>query len=135
MVDGCKVTIGYLHNAVRSLGIENVNDHCSFNAKLFFPNAQLGSVARITFGDFTRQLGRGADVRFLPECLLSCGNAADPAMQAYYSGSHADNFINMIVSTEYPYRGRGRRCVQFSALIDKVTRDRGSEYLSSGGAD
>ena len=132
IVDDCTVVIGYKSDAVRNFGIENVTDHCSFDLAEFYPQDALGSVAHLTFGKLVDRFGQS--VWFLPECLSSCGNAADPAMNAFYSGSHAENSIEIMVSTEYPYKTKDTD-QKFRELMDKMTADHDLSYLTSGKGD
>jgi hypothetical protein len=112
VIDGCKVSIRYAKDSVRNLTLDGLSDRCTFDLAPFFPSTKLGAASRLTFGAFKAAF---VTARYLPQCMGTCGNAADPAMSAYYSGSHAEQFYEIEISNSYPYRGPQAR-----AAIDVV---------------
>jgi hypothetical protein len=132
IIDGCKVTIGYVKNAVRNLGIETLGNQCNFDLKRFYPDAKIGQAASLTFGALDDALGGNSHP--LPECLASCGNSADPAMNMLREGSHAENFISVLVSNDYPYRGP-QAAKSLDALMNRMKAEHGINYLTEGKGD
>jgi hypothetical protein len=131
VVAGCTVEITYKGDSVRSLALNNLSNRCTFDLSKFFPSHKSGSAYMLTFGGFATAFG---DVKFLPECLGSCGNAADPAMAAYYSGAHAEQFYEVQVSNDYPYRGAAADSA-FDVLLNASRNKREADPLYNADCD
>ena len=92
-VDGCTVVIGSTKGKIDNLGVEGYSPRCSFNIAQYFAGGYPYPVPNDpTFGDIKR--GLGGD--YTADCLVDCGNAADPVVTLGYEGSHADNFNELI---------------------------------------
>lgn len=92
-LDGCTVVVGSTKGRIDNLGIIDVSPRCSFNIAQYFAGGYAHPVPSFpTFGDI--KLGLGGD--FSADCLVDCGNAAEPVVQLGYEGSHADNFNELI---------------------------------------
>jgi hypothetical protein len=92
-VDGCTVVIGSTKGKIDNLGVEGYSPRCSFNIGQYFAEGYQYPVPTFpTFGDIKR--GLGGD--YSADCLVDCGNAADPVVSLSYEGSHADNFNELV---------------------------------------
>jgi len=94
-VDGCEIIVGATAGKIDNIGIVGYSQRCSFPIAQYFAGGYQYPVPNNpTFGDIKRGFGGayGAD------CLMSCGNAADPVVYLSYQGSHADNFNNLEAS-------------------------------------
>ena len=92
-VDGCTVVIGGAKGKIDNLGVIDYSPRCSFNIGQYFAQGYQYPVPNFaTFGDIKR--GLGGD--YSADCLVDCGNAADPVVTLGYEGSHADNFNELI---------------------------------------
>ncbi len=94
-VDGCQIIVGATAGKIDNIGIVGYSQRCSFPIAQYFAGGYQYPVPNNpTFGDIKRGFGGsyGAD------CLMSCGNAADPVVSLSYQGSHADNFNNLEAS-------------------------------------
>jgi hypothetical protein len=101
-VDGCLVVVGVSDQKIDNLGIENFGPKCSFDIGQYFhqdmdnngQSAHEVVSAFPTFGELSSELG-GV---FFADCLSMCGNAADPIVYLQFSGSHADNYNQLLAS-------------------------------------
>ena len=94
-IEGCDVVIAATSGAIDNLGVDGWSDHCSFDIDGFF--AQGGSPSTPRMPTFGAMNGSHAG-DFSADCLSSCGNAADPEVTFFYSGSHADSFHQLFAS-------------------------------------
>jgi hypothetical protein len=94
-VDGCEIIVGAAKGKIDNIGIVGYSQRCSFPIAQYFAGGYQYPVPNNpTFGDIKRGLGGG----YGADCLISCGNAADPVVYLSYQGSHADNFNNLEAS-------------------------------------
>ncbi len=123
IVDDCRVKIYFENDSAKSLGIDNLSRKCSFQLDEFFPNRKLKSVYSITFGDLS---GHFNSPSFFPGCIGGCGNYSDPYIYAIYEGNRSDDFLDIVVSNSYPYRGidEGKG---FSGLRSDIHSDAGCD--------
>jgi len=92
-VDGCTVVIGSTKGKIDNLGVIDYSPRCSFDIAQYFAGGYQYPVPPVpTFGDIKR--GLGGD--YSADCLVDCGNAADPVVTLGYEGSHADNFNELV---------------------------------------
>lgn len=131
VVGGCTVEVTYQDDSVRSMALSGLSNRCTFDLSKFFPSRKLGSATTLTFGGFTAAFG---NVRYLPECLGSCGNSADPAMTAYYPGAHVEQFYEVQVSNDYPYRGAAADSA-FDVLLNASRTKRQADPLYNADCD
>lgn len=94
-VAGCIVTATVVDASVRSLGLD-LSDQCGIDLTAFNPNWK-AQTKRLTFGLFEKNVGSG---RFYADCLSQCGNAYDPSVYEHYKGSHAENFVEVVLGVQ-----------------------------------
>lgn len=89
LVNGCEIEIEVSNETVLNLGISHLTEECTFDLSMFMHNHQdLPPLPQnITFGDFWFNVGPG---KYSADCLMGCGNAADPSVYFTWSGSRAD---------------------------------------------
>jgi hypothetical protein len=76
-VDGCEILVGATGGKIDNIGIAGYSQHCSFPIAQYFAGGyQYPAPNNPTFGDIKRGLGGG----YGADCLVSCGNAADPVV-------------------------------------------------------
>jgi hypothetical protein len=93
-VDGCVVAVTVKDSAVRSLHLP-ISPKCQFDINPFYSRRpEFPNLVGMTFGDFDKRGGSGF---FSASCLSMCGNAVDPVVQEYLQGSHAGNWIDVIL--------------------------------------
>lgn len=86
-VDGCEVEVMISKNSINNIGI-NLNQKCTFDLKKFLPNiGKAPALHLMTFGQFDALTGGG---EFTADCLLACGNAANPVVYEEWQASRAD---------------------------------------------
>jgi hypothetical protein len=68
-----------------------------FDLAAFLPNYTLPAFADLTFGAFDAQAVGGT---YTSDCITGCGNATDPFVTDRWTGSHADNFIEVALEAE-----------------------------------
>lgn len=115
-VSSCEVTanLDQTDKSITSLSMK-LSGKCTFDVNPFLPNAfkPFPTANKITFESFENATGGG---KFLSDCLTSCGNGYAPSVYEYFQGSHADNYINILVSVEQ---------------INDKTIDAGSQWAKS----
>lgn len=96
-VNGCIVTAHLDSNekTVQALTLKT-SEKCTFDVNAFFKNTNkpIPSANKITFGAFDDSVGGG---KFFSDCLTGCGNAYDPSVYELVNGSHADNYIDIMI--------------------------------------
>lgn len=96
LLDGCEVAATVINGSVHTLRVE-LSSKCTFDLNKFL-QASLGRFPpphKMTFGQFDALTNGGG--RFMADCLVSCGNAADPVIYEYRSGSHADLYLDVML--------------------------------------
>ncbi|WP_370598622.1 hypothetical protein NMD15_04590 [Plesiomonas shigelloides] len=94
-VDDCDITVNVSNGVVQSLEIEHLSPECTFDLNPFFPNLGNGKLPmphKMTFGQFDAFTDSG---NYTADCLIGCGNAADPAVYENWEGSRADGNIEL----------------------------------------
>ena len=94
-VDDCEITIRVSNGTIQSLGIEKLSQKCTFNLNSFLPNVgggKLPPLYNMTFGQFDAFTGDG---KYTADCLMSCGNAADPVAYENWQASRADGGFDL----------------------------------------
>lgn len=94
-IDGCDITVNASNGVVQSLGIEHLTPECTFDLNPFLPNVGNGKLPmphKMTFGQFDAFTDSG---QYTADCLISCGNAADPVVYENWEGSRADGNIEL----------------------------------------
>lgn len=89
-VESCEVTVRVSNGTVQSLGLKNLSKKCTFDLNNFVPNVgggKLPPLHNMTFGQFDIFTGNG---KYTADCLMSCGNAADPVAYENWQASRAD---------------------------------------------
>jgi hypothetical protein len=95
-VDGCTVLVGASGGKVVNLGIDGYGGRCRFDIAQYFAGGyEHPAPSEPTFGD----IGVGLGGYYSADCYRDCGNAAAPVVSLSYSGSHADNFNQLVAST------------------------------------
>jgi len=87
-IEGCHVHAFVKDKSVYALRL-SLETNCQ--ADLSFLGFDI-STNKPTFGDFPR-------TRYFSDCLYLCGNAFDPSVYAFWQGSHANNFIEVMLET------------------------------------
>ncbi|MBW3559171.1 MAG: hypothetical protein KY446_03690 [Proteobacteria bacterium] len=90
-VGPCVADISAKGGTILALGMA-VSPQCTFAVQPFAPNQKLPSANQMKFGDL-------GGTTYTADCLRSCGNAYDPWVFADWTGSHADNFMEIRVGT------------------------------------
>lgn len=102
VVSGCEVTANISNGTVRNLHI-SVSPTCTFDLNRLLPNFDnsFPPLIKLTFGQFDKLTGnRGT---YLADCVMDCGNAADPLVYEHWYGSRADGVLEiMLESTSLP---------------------------------
>lgn len=92
-VEGCEIEADVTGGKISSLKL-NINKKCTFDLNKFVSNTSLPANL-LTFGKFDSIIGKGG--RFYSDCLSMCGNAADPSVYEYWSGSRAASNIEIML--------------------------------------
>lgn len=91
-VDGCEVTLGLDGNSVGSVSIA-LAPGCRFDVAGLVDSPQPVVIdGTISFAQFEAVFGQA---RYTSPCLMLCGNAYDPYLDAVVQGSRADGFIDI----------------------------------------
>lgn len=88
-VESCEITVRVSNETVQSLGLKNLSKKCTFNINNIMPNfgdGKLPPLHNMTFGQFDIFIGDG---KYTADCLMSCGNAADPVAYGNWQASRA----------------------------------------------
>lgn len=88
-VEGCQVDYGVEGNKIVSAH-SDVSGRCQpvIDGRKVTPSTTFGSVA-------------GTYSKLISDCIFSCGNAADPTIDLYTAGYHANGFIDVIYHGGY----------------------------------
>lgn len=123
-VNGCEVEVRFAGKQITSLGL-TLSKSCQVNPSKFV-NTTVQSTKNLTFGALDKSLGNV--FHYQAPCLSMCGNAAGlETISAIYSGSHAENFIDVqIEATPEPE-------VDTSPWVETMERQEGSDWVESGG--
>lgn len=96
-VDGCDLRIFAPNQSVEVVRLE-VTPACSFDWQRVIYNARgLPPAYQTTFGGFVDEQGGGD---YLSDCIRSCGNAANPSLVMHWTGSRADDWIEVILGVD-----------------------------------
>lgn len=88
-VEGCEIEADVSDGKISSLKL-NVSKKCTFDLNKFVSKTSLPANT-LTFG----KMGKGG--RFYSDCLSMCGNSADPVVYEYISGSHAEQYVDVML--------------------------------------
>jgi hypothetical protein len=91
LLDECRIRIGSENDTIRNVGIDNYGGSCVFAVAPFFGSWLSDLRPTFAFGDVVSGT-------YSASCLRGCGNAADPEAYVFYSGSRADNFVELFAS-------------------------------------
>ena len=116
-VEGCEVGATIPQNSVRALSLKT-SDKCTFNLANFHRNWDFVA-NNMTFGAFD-------DFSFSSDCLSHCGNAYEPSTYAIREGSHAENFLEIKVSTDEQSREADRAIYEWSSRMETTY---GADYI------
>lgn len=121
-VDGCTVEVSYSGKQITSLGL-TLSKSCQINPSKFV-NTTVQSTKNLTFGALDKSLGN--TLQYQAVCLGICGNAiGTDTVSAIYSGSHAENFIDIKVEATPD--------VNLSPWVETMERQEGSDWVESRG--
>lgn len=95
-VDGCEVRADISGGKINSLHV-TVSPKCTFDLNKFLPNysGRFPAPHVMTFGQFDALTGSSG--RYMADCLIACGNATDPIVFEYWSGSRADGQLEVML--------------------------------------
>lgn len=90
----CELSVNTKGGKVNSFEVD-LSPACSFDLYAFLPNytGPKHPVSNLTMGQFDA-ITRGQG-RWHPSCLRGCGNAADPVVNLRWTGSRADDFLEV----------------------------------------
>lgn len=125
-VSGCIITAHLDSNekTIQALTL-NVSDKCTIDANIFLKNTNkpIPSANKITFGTFDESMGGG---KFFSDCLKFCGNAYAPSVYEFVQGSHADDYIDIMIGVE---QSTDVALDSSSKWTDVMKKQEGEEWL------
>lgn len=90
-VGGCDVEVSYTpDNKITALGLR-LTPKCSFNVAPFLGRSDVLPANQLTFNQL--------DGNYYASCLYMCGNAYDPPIYKHHEEPHANNFLEVLVSS------------------------------------
>lgn len=99
-VNGCEVTVKYnTEKRITSMGLV-ISSKCNFNLNNFIQlnNQKYFPVNQLKFGQLNGE--------YYATCLSGiCGNAADPVAYELYHGPRSQNFIEILITTDFSGNG------------------------------
>lgn len=125
-VDGCEINVRVSNEKIQSLGIENLTQKCTFNLNAFLSNNSVGKLPplyNMTFGQFDAFTGEG---KYTSDCLMGCGNAADPVAYDNWQGSRAYGFLEIQLGAVLGSNAAGDASSKWQSAM---VRDEGEEWV------
>lgn len=90
-VEGCDVEVSYSpDNKIIALGLK-LTPNCSFDLAPFIGRSNVLPANQMTFEQF--------DGNYYASCLYMCGKAYDPLIYKHHEEPHANNFLEVLVSS------------------------------------
>lgn len=90
LLDRCEIIVGIEQGNIRNVGVNNYGGECVFAVGPFL---QTQSHLAPAFS-----LGEIFEGKFSASCLAGCGNAASPEVYVFFSGSRAENSVELLAS-------------------------------------
>lgn len=112
IVDSCELQVGYDGLNITTLSVET-GGKCNFILKDVISFQENVPTNKLAFG-----LSSPAD--YYSDCLTGCGNAYDPAIYELYTGSHAENWREILISSINASSGQWQ---------DKMMAEQGEEWV------
>lgn len=112
IVDSCELQVGYDRLNITTLSVET-GEKCNFVLKdviSFQKNVPTNQLA----------FGLSGPVSYYSDCLTGCGNAYDPEIYELYTGSHAENWREILISSINASAGQWR---------EKMMAEQGGEWV------
>lgn len=112
IVDSCELQVGYDGLNITTLSVET-GGKCNFILKDVISFQENVPTNKLVFG-------LSGPVTYYSDCLTSCGNAYDPAIHELYTGSRAENWREILISSINASSGQWR---------DKMMSEQGEEWV------
>lgn len=94
-VASCQVDATVNNGQVSSLRLE-LSPQCNVDLGTLFHNYDFPATSAIT-PSLLANASHRSTLDYLSDCLSSCGNAYDPSVYAHWSGSRADDFLEVLL--------------------------------------
>ena len=121
VVDGCDVRVRVSDNKVQALGLPQLWPSCGrWLAEFGFEGL---TPDKATFGMFQ---DIQSSTHYTSDCLLYCGNAADPEVHATVRTTHATGSIMYRVSTSTAFEDAGRAADKW---VEAMKADHGEDWV------
>lgn len=93
-VQGCEISANAAGGTVSELRLQ-LSPSCKADLSSFIGTFAPPANKPLTFGAMSES--SGGQLEFYADCLLLCGNAADPSVYALWQGPHAVNFTEVLL--------------------------------------
>jgi len=122
LVDNCEIVVSTSSKKVRNLRIA-ISPACSFDLNEFFPNynGKFPPLTKMTYGSFDKLTNNSGS--YLADCVVDCGNAADPVIYEHWYSSRADGVIEVMLESIMP---------SLSGWSEAMQEDHPKEWLWDG---
>lgn len=115
IVDNCELQVGYDGLNITTLSVET-GGKCNFILQDIVPFSENLQSNQLAFG-------LSGPVTYYSDCLTDCGNAYDPAIYELYTGSRAENWRELLISSvNVDYDAK-------SQWLDKMIVEEGEEWV------
>lgn len=95
-VQGCPVEATIVAGQVQALRLE-IGPKCQPDLSSFIDAYAPPKNQALSFGGFEKTAG---PLKYMADCLMSCGNAADPVVYGFWDGPRAAQFLQVLLEAE-----------------------------------
>lgn len=95
-VQGCPLEATIVAGQVQALRLE-IGPKCQPDLSSFIDVYAPPERQALSFGGFEKTAG---PLQYMADCLMSCGNAADPVVYGFWDGPHAAQFLQVLLEAE-----------------------------------
>jgi hypothetical protein len=128
-IDDCEVTATIENGSVAALRVD-LTPKCTFDLNKFLDISpeKFPAPYKMTFGEFDTLTNSMSE--FMADCLGGCGNAADPVVYEYKSGTHAEGWIDILLEATTTSKDAA---LAFRTWTDALEKGEGIDWIMNQG--